>query len=351
MDKKAFGSFIKEKRTEKRLTQKELANSLMIDVTAVSKWERGVSYPDITLIPDICKNLDVSEKELIESSNDTEYRHIKNEAQKYKKLKDSIFYSLSSCYFVAVLTCFIVNLAVEYTLSWFFIVFSGCLCGFCFIPGVTRFAEKARFSLYIGSTLLSLAVLYLTCSIYTRNYWCFIAITGTVLGYFMICFPIIFAKQKAYFLEEEYKKIKRFFLISYMAGIYIFTTIMLLTVSAYTKTGFLYGYKIFTGCFWILLVFGIIRMSNLHIFTRLGIDFLIMSVYYLFLNGFLNYMLGSDYQGCYKINFNNWNTYTNGNVCFIIVLSSLALSVIFFVLSIIIRRKLKKDKILLPFQV
>ena len=55
MEKKKFGSFIKESRLKKGLTQQELANLLYIDVSAVSKWERGVSFPDITLISSICK--------------------------------------------------------------------------------------------------------------------------------------------------------------------------------------------------------------------------------------------------------------------------------------------------------
>ena len=47
MEKKKFGQFIKENRIKKGYTQKELADLLFVDVTAVSKWERGVSYPDI----------------------------------------------------------------------------------------------------------------------------------------------------------------------------------------------------------------------------------------------------------------------------------------------------------------
>lgn len=43
MDKKKFGSFIKQARLNKGYTQKELADLLYIDVTAVSKWERGGS--------------------------------------------------------------------------------------------------------------------------------------------------------------------------------------------------------------------------------------------------------------------------------------------------------------------
>ena len=74
MNKTKFGSYIKESRIKKNYTQQELANLLYVDVSTVSKWERGVSYPDITLIPNICRVLDISEHELIESSKDEEYR-------------------------------------------------------------------------------------------------------------------------------------------------------------------------------------------------------------------------------------------------------------------------------------
>lgn len=43
MDNQATGLFIKQLRTEKNLTQKELADRLHVTDKAVSKWERGVS--------------------------------------------------------------------------------------------------------------------------------------------------------------------------------------------------------------------------------------------------------------------------------------------------------------------
>ena len=38
-----FGRYIKEKRKEAGLSQKELAKQLFVSESAVSKWERGVS--------------------------------------------------------------------------------------------------------------------------------------------------------------------------------------------------------------------------------------------------------------------------------------------------------------------
>ena len=48
---KTFGEFFKEKRLEKKLTQKQLASQLFVTESTVSKWEKDVAHPDITLLP------------------------------------------------------------------------------------------------------------------------------------------------------------------------------------------------------------------------------------------------------------------------------------------------------------
>lgn len=42
---------LKRLRRERGNTQDDLANHLRISVQAVSKWERGDGFPDITLLP------------------------------------------------------------------------------------------------------------------------------------------------------------------------------------------------------------------------------------------------------------------------------------------------------------
>lgn len=49
LDKAAFGHFLAQLRREKGMTQKELAATLYVSDKAVSKWERGLSVPDISL--------------------------------------------------------------------------------------------------------------------------------------------------------------------------------------------------------------------------------------------------------------------------------------------------------------
>ncbi len=65
MDNVKTGSFIKELRKEKEMTQKQLADLLHITDRAVSKWERGVCAPDISLLEPLAEILEVSIVELI----------------------------------------------------------------------------------------------------------------------------------------------------------------------------------------------------------------------------------------------------------------------------------------------
>lgn len=84
--KKTFGEYICKRRKELGLTQKEFAEKLYVTESAVSKWERGMSYPDITLLLDICAVLDVTEHELLTSSMDTRKRAVERMAEKYRRL-------------------------------------------------------------------------------------------------------------------------------------------------------------------------------------------------------------------------------------------------------------------------
>lgn len=63
-EKVTFGKFVIRKRKEKGLTQRELAEKLYVTESAVSKWERGISYPDISLVSDLCEILGISEHEI-----------------------------------------------------------------------------------------------------------------------------------------------------------------------------------------------------------------------------------------------------------------------------------------------
>mgnify|MGYP000506102375 CR=1 FL=1 len=60
-----FGLFVTELRKEKNLTQKDLAEKLYVSDKTVSKWERGLSMPNVVLLIPIADILDVTVTELL----------------------------------------------------------------------------------------------------------------------------------------------------------------------------------------------------------------------------------------------------------------------------------------------
>ena len=70
----SFGDFFKQARQNKNLTQKQIAEMVFVSESAVSKWEKGISHPDITLLPKLAEILGVTEHELITASVDNQLR-------------------------------------------------------------------------------------------------------------------------------------------------------------------------------------------------------------------------------------------------------------------------------------
>lgn len=120
--KKTFGEYIRERRRAMGLTQREFAEKLYVTESAVSKWERGMSYPDVTLLRDICAVLGVTEHELLTASEDTERRSADRLAAKYLRLTRNYRAALYILFGAVLLGCAIGNLAAQGTLSWFWIV-------------------------------------------------------------------------------------------------------------------------------------------------------------------------------------------------------------------------------------
>ena len=66
------GNLIKELRTEKGFTQKELAEKLNVSTAAVSKWENGKGFPDISILEKLSSELEISITELIKGERTEE---------------------------------------------------------------------------------------------------------------------------------------------------------------------------------------------------------------------------------------------------------------------------------------
>ena len=76
-----LGRFISTCRKEKNLTQKQLGEELGVTDRAVSKWENGKSFPDISLIEPLCQILDISVGEFMLGKR-IEPEHYQEETEK-----------------------------------------------------------------------------------------------------------------------------------------------------------------------------------------------------------------------------------------------------------------------------
>lgn len=81
-----IGETIKKLRKERDLTQEMLANFLNVSYQSVSKWERGESYPDITLIPAIASFFGVTTDTILGIRMLEQENKIKNYLERYNAL-------------------------------------------------------------------------------------------------------------------------------------------------------------------------------------------------------------------------------------------------------------------------
>ena len=72
MEARKTGRFIAEKRKERNLSQRDLADFLHITDKAISKWERGLSFPDITVLIPLSEALNVSLYDLLTGGSGNE---------------------------------------------------------------------------------------------------------------------------------------------------------------------------------------------------------------------------------------------------------------------------------------
>jgi len=117
MNNQKIGDFIKNLRKEKGLTQKDLSEKLNITDRAVSKWERGLNCPDISLLDDLSRILEVSVIEILKGRRLDSDEKINNKElvetmtfadkslkEKIKKIID--LFSITIVSFVALLLLF-----------------------------------------------------------------------------------------------------------------------------------------------------------------------------------------------------------------------------------------------------
>lgn len=96
MDNIKIGKFIAECRKKINLTQMQLAEKLNITDRAISKWETGKCLPDVSIMPELCKELNITLNELLsgerENNNSEQLllQELNDNIKKQKKIGQGI---------------------------------------------------------------------------------------------------------------------------------------------------------------------------------------------------------------------------------------------------------------------
>lgn len=331
-NKETFGNYIKSKRTEIGLTQKRFAEILYVTESAVSKWERGLSYPDITMITEICRILNVSEHELLTASEDTQIRNQEKLAKKYLSLIKRIKIVQIILYATALLTCFIVNLAVSGTLSWFFIVLTSeaVAASLTLLP---VFVEKKRGLITLAGFTAALISLLAVCRIYAGGNWFIMTVISVVFGLSVLFMPFVVRGVYLPLTAAGHKALIN------MALDTLLLFVLLLTADIYTGGGWFLRTAYPIALFWLSLPWGymlIIRYVKINGFFKASGCLAVTSAVVYFMRGFTDMILGQQYKFGFEFDFSKWNNYQsiNDNIDAIVFFTLLGLTVIFAIAGV-----------------
>lgn len=103
MNSKELGLLITKKRKEQNLTQKQLAEKLKVSDKSVSKWENGVDEPNLMMLSNICKELNISLKELHLNIENPKKEDDKNTKILSNSVFKWVFYTISYMLFITII--------------------------------------------------------------------------------------------------------------------------------------------------------------------------------------------------------------------------------------------------------
>lgn len=126
MNAQKTGSLIAAIRKEQNRTQQDLANELGVSSAAISKWERGIGFPDVSLIEPLAASLGITIAELfkgerIENGDANEYENLLSDVVKVSKKEISKKKKISNWIIaitVAVLYLLISIITQKWEITW-----------------------------------------------------------------------------------------------------------------------------------------------------------------------------------------------------------------------------------------
>ena len=226
MNNEKMGHFIAELRRTHQMTQKELAAKLDISDKAVSKWERGQSYPDILLLAPLSEILGITVMELLDGERagqeaaETETSVInaleyvgKTARSKIKLVQSILTAAFSIAILLGIFVVSIVDVAISGTFTWSLIPISACV--FAWIIGfpALKAGVKGIFISLIALSLIIAPFLFVLDHVINRLYTDNAPIFSVGIGVSLISIAYIWV---VFFLLKK-KKIRKLIIFAILA--------------------------------------------------------------------------------------------------------------------------------------
>ena len=169
MDPIKTGKFIKELRTQKKLTQKGLAEKLGCSDKAISRWETGKGFPDVTYLLDLSEILEVNVNELLLGNriNKNDCEKINNEIIvntifDSKKKINKLIITIIILLFILMISSYYIPVAIMTPTDTMGVIFIHIL-GFCitnFLAGFTNTKIKWAFPIISFICYLPMIIIF-----------------------------------------------------------------------------------------------------------------------------------------------------------------------------------------------
>lgn len=157
MNQQKIGSFLKELRKKKNLTQEQLAEKFNLSNRTISRWENGINMPDLSALIELADFYCVDVREIIEGErnsenmNNNDVKETINKVTEYTEYKKQEKKKKINKYFIMGAICFLI------------VVFDR-------IFNILSFVFKENISEFVCGALCGLALVFEFTGFYNNNH-------------------------------------------------------------------------------------------------------------------------------------------------------------------------------------
>ncbi len=290
---------------------------------------------------EVCRGLlaRIEDDTHVNALQDERLNIIKRHNKKVKRSSFIVGACVGGVLTIPIIVCLIVNLATGHTLDWFFIVLTSLMLT-ASVTVVPLILEEKKFFFTIISFTVSLILLLLTCNIYSRGDWFFVAATPVLFGLSVLFLPFVLRELP---LKAPYSK--NIGLLTMAADSLLLYAVVIVSGLYAGESGnyFREGLIITTHCvLFVWIIFSVIRYLKLPALIKAGTCLIVTGffistaddIFHFINNGILDITL-------LNANLSIWDNQNiiNANIRLIMLAAPLIIGIILIGINFLINQK------------